>query len=77
MTRTCADVDFDIKLAEFKINGYTVFDDMIPGQKIDRLRDTSAWITGAMLPLDGGNLSENAGGSHPGMPNAPAEQIGL
>ena len=77
MTLTCADVDFDLKLAEFKINGYTVFDDMIPEEKVDRLRDASAWITGAMLPLDGGNLSKNAGGSHPGMPDAPAEQIGL
>ena len=29
MTLTCADVDFDLKLAEFKINEYTVFEDMI------------------------------------------------
>ena len=44
MTLTCADVDFDLKLAEFKINGYTVFEDMIPGEKIDRIRE-------AFLPL--------------------------
>ena len=38
MTLTCADVDFDLKLAEFKINGYTVFDDMIPLKIIDQIR---------------------------------------
>ena len=44
MTLTCADVDFDLKLAEFKINGYAVFEDMIPEKKIDRIRE-------AFLPL--------------------------
>ena len=44
MPLTCADVDFELKIAEFKINGYTVFDDMIPVEKIDRIRE-------AFLPL--------------------------
>ncbi len=33
MTLTCADVDFDLELAEFKINGYAVFEDTIPEKK--------------------------------------------
>lgn len=30
--------------------------------------DASSWITGTLIPMDGGNLAKNAGGSHPGMP---------
>lgn len=30
--------------------------------------DASSFISGALMPLDGGNLAKNAGGSHPGMP---------
>ena len=43
MALTCADVDFELKLAEFKINGYTVFEDMIPLETIDRIR--AAFLT--------------------------------
>ncbi len=32
--------------------------------------DASSFISGALIPLDGGNLAKNAGGSHPGMTDA-------
>ena len=44
MTLSCQDVDFDLKIAEFRINGYTVFDDMIAPEKVDAIRP-------AFLPL--------------------------
>lgn len=30
--------------------------------------DASSFVTGTLIPLDGGNLAKNSGGSHPGMP---------
>ena len=44
MTTAVDDVDFDLKLAEFRINGYVVFEDMIPHQIIDR-------IAAAFMPM--------------------------
>jgi NAD(P)-dependent dehydrogenase (short-subunit alcohol dehydrogenase family) len=49
--------------------------DDIKGMSIFLASDASAWVTGTLIPLDGGNLAKNAGGSHYGMPGAPAEQI--
>ena len=44
MTTTIADVDFDLKLAEFRINGYVTLEQMIPHDVIDL-------IAGAFMPM--------------------------
>jgi NAD(P)-dependent dehydrogenase (short-subunit alcohol dehydrogenase family) len=42
--------------------------DDIKGLAVLLASDASSFITGALIPLDGGNLAKNAGGSHPNMP---------
>jgi NAD(P)-dependent dehydrogenase (short-subunit alcohol dehydrogenase family) len=37
--------------------------DDIKGLAVFLASDASAWVTGALIPLDGGNLAMNAGGS--------------
>jgi NAD(P)-dependent dehydrogenase (short-subunit alcohol dehydrogenase family) len=39
--------------------------DDIQGLAVFLASDASAWITGALIPLDGGNLALNAGGTNP------------
>jgi NAD(P)-dependent dehydrogenase (short-subunit alcohol dehydrogenase family) len=38
--------------------------DDIKGVALFLASDASAWVTGALIPMDGGNLAMNAGGSH-------------
>ncbi len=42
--------------------------DDIKGVAIFLGSDASSWVTGAIIPMDGGNLAMNAGGSYPGGP---------
>ena len=36
----------------------------IRGLAVFLASDASSWITGTLIPMDGGNLAQNAGGSH-------------
>jgi NAD(P)-dependent dehydrogenase (short-subunit alcohol dehydrogenase family) len=47
----------------------------IQGIALLRASDASSFITGALIPLDGGNLAKNAGGSHPGMPEFQPQSV--
>ena len=42
--------------------------DDIRGLAVFLASDSASWITGALIPMDGGNLAMNAGGSYPGGP---------
>ncbi|NLF02968.1 MAG: SDR family oxidoreductase [Anaerolineales bacterium] len=62
----------DPNLRNFFLRGIPIgrlgVSDDIKGLAVLLASDASSWITGALIPLDGGNLAKNAGGSHPGMP---------
>ena len=57
----------DPKLAERFLNGIPAGrlgqPDDIKGVAVFLASDSSSWITGALIPMDGGNLAVNAGGS--------------
>ena len=42
--------------------------DDIKGLSVLLASDAASWITGALIPMDGGNTALNAGGSYPGSP---------
>ena len=39
MTARCEDIDFDLKIAEFRINGYAVIEDVLSVETVDRIRE--------------------------------------
>ncbi len=45
--------------------------DDIRGPALFLASDASRWVTGALLPMDGGNLAMNSGGTYPGSPALP------
>ena len=44
MTARCEDIDLDLKVAEFRINGFTVLEDVLSVETVDRIRE-------AFLPM--------------------------
>ena len=62
-----ARIDADPRIAERFLSGIPAgrfgSPDDIKGLAVFLASDAAAWITGAIIPLDGGNLAMNAGGS--------------
>ena len=52
MTSSLPSYDLDLKLAEFKINGFCIFEDLMPVEKIDRIREAFTPLLEAVRARD-------------------------
>jgi NAD(P)-dependent dehydrogenase (short-subunit alcohol dehydrogenase family) len=65
--RFAADPDFERTVLRGLPIGRVGSKDEVRGVVLFLASDAASFVTGALIPLDGGNLAKNAGGSHPGM----------
>ena len=65
MASTLTKYDLDLKLAELKINGYTMFEDLVSAEKIDRIHDAFMPLLDAVRdrndPMESGDRREGEG----------------
>jgi NAD(P)-dependent dehydrogenase (short-subunit alcohol dehydrogenase family) len=62
-TRMAADPGLQAKFLGGIPSGRLGHPDDIKGLSVFLASDASSWITGALIPMDGGNLAMNAGGT--------------
>jgi NAD(P)-dependent dehydrogenase (short-subunit alcohol dehydrogenase family) len=74
-TRMAADPNLRAKFLSGIPSGRLGHPDDIKGLAVFLASDSSAWITGALIPMDGGNLAMNAGGTVGGQSPSPASSI--
>lgn len=65
--RFAADPDFERAVLRGLPIGRVGAKDEVRGVVLFLASDAASFVTGALIPVDGGNLAKNAGGSHPGM----------
>ncbi len=65
--RFAADPDFERTVLRGLPIGRVGAKDEVRGVVLFLASDAASFVTGALIPVDGGNLAKNAGGSHPGM----------
>ena len=66
-----AEYDIDAKLLEFRINGFAVFEDLIPHEKIDRILDAWVPVRDAGIASQGENPSRGWGRYNVPVPYEP------